>query len=135
MNAYMEDDMGVGEPMPEHVAPNLINGLKKHVEYRGFFITENGEYAALANCNMNFGTFAASPVLNIHDFIVLPGFRKIGIGHFLMQKIIEYATENDCNKITLEVRHDNIKAKNLYLKTGFSEGKPPYLFWEKNLNP
>jgi len=133
LNAYMEDEMGIGEPMPEHLAPSIIEGLKKHTGYRGFFVSINNEIVALANCNLSFGTFATLPLLNIHDFIVLPEFRKMGIGQFLMNKISDYATNEGCIKLTLEVRGDNTKAKNLYKKAGFSEGETPYLFWEKKL--
>ncbi|MBN2774180.1 MAG: GNAT family N-acetyltransferase [Prolixibacteraceae bacterium] len=133
LNAYMEDEMGVGEPMPGHLDRIVIEGLKKHTGYRGFFVTCKNEYVALANCNLNFGTFNAKPLLNIHDFVVLPEYRNLGIGKFLMEKITVFATDNGCSKLTLEVRNDNTKAKNLYRKSGFSEGDPPYLFWEKKL--
>ena len=133
LNAYMEDDMGIGEPMPEHLGPKILNGLKKHSGYRGFFVADSGKIVALANCNMNFGTFSAKPLLNIHDLIVLPEYRGKGIGRFMLQKLDEYALSNECSKITLEVRDDNMKAQSLYKKAGFSAGKPPYGFWEKSL--
>ena len=133
LNYYMEDEMGMGESMPAHLGPSIITGLKKHPRYRGFFVLMNGEYAALANCNLNYSTFAAQPLLNIHDIIVHPSFRGGGVGQFLLDGISEYAKREGCSKVTLEVREDNIKAKNLYKKAGFSEGPPRYFFWEKNL--
>ena len=42
-----------------------------------------------------------------------------GIGSLLMQKAILYATENDIELISLDVRHDNENAIKLYEKYGF----------------
>lgn len=133
LNAYMEDEMGMGESMPENLGSSIIQGLKKHSGYRGFFALHGSHYAGLVNCNMNYSTFAAKPLLNIHDVIVLPTFRKLGVGEFLLNRIAEYATQQGCSKITLEVREDNTKAKNLYRKVGFLAGEPPYGFWEKEI--
>ncbi len=135
LNAYMEDEMAVGEPMPGHLAPTLIERFKKHAGYRGFFALVDDQYIALANCIMNVDTKDQKPVLNIHDFIVLPEFREQGIGHFLINKISDYAASQECTRILLDVRGDNIKAKKLYTKAGFTKGMSPYRFWEKKLIP
>jgi ribosomal protein S18 acetylase RimI-like enzyme len=133
LNVYMEDEMAVGEPMPGHLAPTLIKRLKKHSGYRGFFALVEDQYVALANCILNVDTCDKKPVLNIHDFIVLPEFRERGIGLLLIDKISDYAASRECTKITLDVRGDNIKAQNLYKKAGFSKVDSPGLFWEKKL--
>jgi RimJ/RimL family protein N-acetyltransferase len=50
-----------------------------------------------------------------------------GIGAILVDSLIDWAKENRIvTKINLMVRHDNVRAINLYLKKGFSfEGKIP----------
>jgi ribosomal protein S18 acetylase RimI-like enzyme len=133
LNDYMLDDMGIGKQMPENLGPKIVEGLKKHSGYLGFFVCIGEDFTALANCNLVFSTWKAKPLINIHDFIVSPKFRKKGIGQFLMNSIIDYAKSNGYCKINLEVRHDNIKAQNLYLKTGFVECDPPNYFWENKL--
>lgn len=133
MNDYMNDEMGIGEPMPEHLGPKIIEGLRKHSGYVGFFVQIGDEFAALANCNLNFSTWKAKPLINIHDFTVSPNFRKQGVGLFLLDKIAEYAIEKGYCRINLEVRHDNFKAQNLYKKAGYKECQPPNYFWEKRL--
>jgi ribosomal protein S18 acetylase RimI-like enzyme len=133
LNDYMMDEMGIGEAMPEGLGPKIIGGLKKHSTYLGFFVCIENEFAALANCYVNYSTWQAKTLLNIHDFIVSPHFRKQGVGLFLLNKIGEYATENGFCRINLEVRHDNFKAQSLYKKAGFTECNPPNHFWEKRL--
>ena len=133
LNEYMLDDMGIGEPMPEDLGPKIIKGLKNHSAYFGFFVLIGNDFAALANCNLNYSTWKAKPLVNIHDFIVLPNFRKLGVGMFLLNEIAKYASEKGYCRINLEVRHDNYKAQNLYKKAGFIECSPANYFWEKKL--
>lgn len=133
LDAYMQDEMGNGAPMPKDLAPKILNGLKNYAGYLGFFALVEGEYAALANCNQNFSTFKAKPLINIHDFVVHPNFRGKGAGHFLLNSIAGYAKENGFCRVNLEVRYDNIKAQKLYQKVGYRECQPPMYFWEKTL--
>ena len=133
LNDYMEDEIGLGKPMSETLGPRIIGGLKKHPAFCGFFAFVDGEYAALAICNINFSTWQAMPLLNIHDFVVSPAFRGKGAGLFLLDKIEAFAVQEGFCRINLEVRHDNQKAQKLYRKSGFGECNPPNLFWEKRL--
>lgn len=133
LNDYMLDPMGNNAPMDEGLAPKIIAGLQTYSGYLGFFVLANDQYAGLANCNQNFSTFKAKPILNIHDFIVAPEFRNIGAGHFLMKGILNYASQNGFCRVNLEVREDNHAAKSLYKKMGFTECEPRMHFWEKNL--
>lgn len=133
LNEYMKDEMGMGEPMPGDLGPKIINGLKRHSAYIGFFVVLGDEFVALANCNLNYSTWKAKSLINIHDFVVHPDFRNLGIGLFLLEGIKRYAIENGYCKLNLEVRDDNVKAKALYKKMGFKPGKSPMLFWEMNL--
>ena len=131
LNDYMEDKMGMVKAMPEKLGPEIINGLRKHKAYLGFFVKVDGNYAALANCNLNYSTWQAKFLINIHDFVVSPSYRKQGIGHFLLSKVDAYAKQNDYCKLTLEVREDNIEARNLYAKIGFVPTKPRMSFIQK----
>ena len=133
LDAYMRDEMGNNSPMPEEMAPKIIEGLKNHSAYLGFFATAGGEFIALANCNKNFSTFKAKPIINIHDFFVHPDFRGKGAGKFLLNSIAKYGQENGFCRINLEVRNDNIKAQKLYENIGYRECEPPMFFWEKML--
>ena len=133
LNNYMEDEMGVSKSMPKELAPKIIVGLKSHSAYLGFFVCIDNEFVALANCNLNYSTWQAKPLINIHDFIVFSAYRKQGVGVFLLNEIEKYAREKGYCKLNLEVRYDNLKAQNLYKNAGFTECSPPNYFWEKKI--
>jgi ribosomal protein S18 acetylase RimI-like enzyme len=133
LNDYMNDPMGNNRQMPKMLGPQIISGLKKYTGYLGFFVKAGDQYAGLANCNINFSTFQAKPLINIHDFIVAPECRKIGAGLFLLNGIIDYAAQNGYCRVNLEVREDNLAAKSLYKKLGFSDCVPRMMFWERKL--
>jgi ribosomal protein S18 acetylase RimI-like enzyme len=133
LDDYMKDPMGNNRPMPDGLAPQIISGLKQHSGFLGFFVMAGDQFAGLANCNVNFSTFQAKPLINIHDFIVAPECRNIGAGHFLLRGIINYASQNGYCRVNLEVREDNQTAKSLYKKMGFSDCVPRMMFWERKL--
>jgi len=134
LNDYMNDPMGNNNPMPKGLGSQIISGLKQHSGFLGFFVLAGDQFAGLANCNINFSTFQAKPLINIHDFIVAPECRNIGAGHFLLRGIINYATQNGFCRVNLEVREDNLAAKSLYKKMGFSDCVPRMMFWERKLS-
>ncbi len=133
LDIYMLDEMGNGKPMGKDMAPRIIEGLKDHKGYLGFFVLAEGSFVALANCNKNFSSFKAMPVINIHDFVVHPNYRGKGVGKFLLDSIDVFAEQNGYCKINLEVREDNSIAQKLYLKMGYNQCSPNMYFWEKNL--
>lgn len=133
LNAYMEDEMGISKSMPEKLGAKIIEGLRQYNAYLGFFVCIENEYAALANCNVNYSTWQAGFLINIHDFIVRPSFRKQRVGEFLLNGIENYAKGKGYCKINLEVRNDNLKAQNLYKKVGYTDCQPPMFFWQKIL--
>lgn len=133
LNDYMNDPMGNNNPMPKGLAPQIISGLKQYSGFLGFFVMGGDQFAGLANCNINFSTFQAMPLINIHDFIVAPEFRNIGAGSFLLRGIINYASQNGYCRVNLEVREDNQIAKSLYKKMGFTDCVPRMMFWERKV--
>ncbi|MDM8160549.1 GNAT family N-acetyltransferase [Labilibaculum sp. K2S] len=134
MNAYMLDRMGCEKPLHADSFKELVCGLKNQANYLGVLVKSQGKYIALSNCFVNFSTFKMSPLINIHDLIVLPDYRGKGVGRFLIQSVKAIARKRDCCKITLEVRNDNKTAQNLYLSKGFKECNPPMYFWEATID-
>jgi len=131
LNAYMLDDMGLNAPLDENKGQKIVADLLIHPSYVGFFVKENDEFIALANCFVNYSTFSARQLINIHDFVVASEYRCKGAGYFLLSAIEKYGQENDFCRINLEVREDNVKARSLYYKYGFRECSPAMSFWEK----
>ncbi len=133
LDLYMQDPMGGQGKLADPLASEILSGLKELPNFVFFLAKRKGEYVGLANCFVNFSTFKAKRLLNIHDFSVSPHFRRNGIGEALMQKIVDYSRENSFARVTLEVRDDNTKAQNLYKKMGFFDCNPPMYFWQKEL--
>jgi len=133
LDLYMQDPMGDFGPMSESLAQQIIKGLKLQPNFLFFLAKYDGEIAGFANCFVTFSTFKAKQLVNIHDIAVDPLFRKKGIGKALMEAIVDYAREHDFCKVTLEVRHDNQTAQQLYQSIGFAECNSPMYFWEKVL--
>jgi ribosomal protein S18 acetylase RimI-like enzyme len=130
LDLYMQDPMAGQGKMSEKLAYNITEGLMNQPNYLFFLAKYEGIYVGLANCFINFSTFKAKQLVNIHDFSVSPDFRKKGIGKAMLEKIIEYCKEKGYCKVTLEVRNDNFQAQTLYKNIGFIECNPPMYFWE-----
>ncbi len=137
LDAYAQDPMGGGEPMAQDVKERLIPGLKAH---RAAFIflayrdnTNDPQPVGIANCFMGFSTFAAKPLINIHDLAVVPTARRTGVGRKLLDAVTAKAKSLDCCAITLEVRDDNPAAQKLYAAYGFHDNNTPHRFWKLKL--
>ena len=79
----------------------------------------------LAVCFLGLSTFEARPLLNLHDLVVHPEYRGMGIGRGLLSEVEALALRLACCRVTLEVRQDNRGAMHLYSSFGFSPPQPP----------
>ncbi|MDN3646843.1 GNAT family N-acetyltransferase [Pontixanthobacter aestiaquae] len=138
LDVYARDPMGGGAPLSDYTRKNLVSGL---VQTPGAFsvLAFHGEApAGLANCFTSFSTFAAKPLVNIHDVVVDARMRGQGIGKRLFKKIEMVAVEKHACKVTLEVLSGNETAKGLYAALGYGDyeldpSKGHALFWQKAL--
>lgn len=138
LNAYACDPMGGNAPMAAEVQERLIPGLKAHPTSQVYLAKSENEFIGIAVCFTGFSTFAAKPLINIHDLAVLPAHRGKGVGRQLLRAVEETARSTDCCKLTLEVRKDNPGAAGLYHSEGYggattNDGTIQYLFLEKRL--
>jgi GNAT superfamily N-acetyltransferase len=121
LNAYSMDPMGDGSPLSETARQNLIPGLRAHPTTMIFLAYHGGEPAGLAICFLGFSTFAARPLLNIHDYCVLPSHRGTGLGRLLLAAVEARVRALGCCRLTLEVQENNHRAKRVYAAAGFSQ--------------
>ncbi len=119
LSAYAEDPMGGGLPLSDFCRANLIPGLVKQPQCFVFLAFENAEAVGMAICFEGFSTFAAKPLLNIHDLVVMKACRGKGIGQALLAKVAETAKSRGCCKVTLEVLSGNQVAMRSYERFGF----------------
>jgi ribosomal protein S18 acetylase RimI-like enzyme len=135
MDSYAADPME-GEPLTDSVRRDLIPELRKHPAFYAFLAYADGRAIGFSLCFLGFSSFAARPLLNVHDIGVLPEYRGRGVGLRILQAIEAKARALGCCKLTLEVREDNDRARGLYRKFGFDESvagaeRAPMEFWSK----
>ena len=119
VDAYSRDAMGEAKPLDPDVRARLIPGLQKHPTTLIFLAFEGDRPVGTAVCFIGFSTFAAKPLINIHDFVVLPASRGKGVGRRLLDAVEGKARGLGCCKLTLEVMDNNHQALRMYHAAGF----------------
>lgn len=138
LDAYARDPMGGGEALPAGTLDALVPALANLPTAFSMLAYIDGVAIGLANCFFGFSTFAAKPLVNIHDMVVIPGHRGHGIARAFFTEIEEIATDAGACKITLEVLSGNERAKSIYKSLGYGDyaldpEKGVALFWQKRL--
>ncbi len=139
LDHYARDPMGGGQPLPEAVRTALVPGLRQQPGYLGFLAVRAGAPVGLVNAFLGFSTFAARPLLNLHDIVVHASARRQGIGRQLLARVEATALARGCCKLTLEVLAANRAARGAYAAFGFASytldpGTGVALFLEKKLD-
>ena len=144
LDHYARDPMGGGGGLSGYAHLHLVDRLRAHPGFVGFIAWKSepgGEdevAVGLINCFEGFSTFAARPLLNVHDIVVHAGHRAGGVGQALLQAAETAARARGCCKLTLEVLSNNQRALASYARFGLQ----PYqlepaagqaLFLEKKL--
>ena len=123
LDAYSADPLGDGHPLSAEARANLIAGLRAHPTTLVFVAFHAGVAVGVATCFRGFSTFAAKPLINVHDFYVVPALRGRGVAGALMAAVERKARETGCCKLTLEVLENNVPARRLYERCGFSQAQ------------
>jgi ribosomal protein S18 acetylase RimI-like enzyme len=127
LDHYARDPMGGGNGLSAYAREHLVERLGAVPGFVGFIAWEaggKGERAVgLINCFEGFSTFAARPLLNVHDIVVKSGHRASGVGQALLAAAEVAARARGCCKLTLEVLSNNQRALSSYARFGFR----PYL--------
>ena len=120
LDAYAMDFMGNGKALSKEVRRELIPGLQRHPTTIIFLAFQNMHAVGIATCFGGFSTFAARPLINIHDFYVIPELRGQKIGQMILSAVEQKARDTGCCKVTLEVQQNNHRAQRIYEAAGFS---------------
>jgi ribosomal protein S18 acetylase RimI-like enzyme len=119
LDHYARDPMGGGAPLSATAMARLPAALRARSDYVGFLALAGSTPVGLINCFEGFSTFAARPLLNVHDIVVHRDWRGQGISHRLLAAAETLARERDCCKLTLEVLSGNTVAQAAYRRFGF----------------
>ena len=121
LDSYARDPIGLGRPLSEDVRQRLIPELRKRPNSMILLAFDGAEAVGVANCFFGFSSFAARPLLNVHDLAVIPERRGQGIGRLLLEAAEARARDADCCRLTLEVLKKNERARTLYRSFGFQD--------------
>jgi len=137
LDHYAQDPMGGGHALSDEVRATLVERLRTVPNFLAYLAYPAGEGGAsavdsgigsgdegravgLINCFWGFSTFAARPLLNIHDIIVDAGWRGRGVGRQLLAAAEAAARARGSCKLTLEVLEGNATARAAYARCGFA---------------
>lgn len=120
LDAYARDLMGGGEPLTDSVKERLPRDLAAFPTSLVLLARIDGVAAGVAVAFLGYSTFAAAPLLNLHDFVVDPAFRGRGVARALLERLADEARSRGCCKMTLEVLENNHRARGIYARAGFS---------------
>lgn len=139
LDEYARDTMGGGEPLHEDARTRLVPALRQVPGAFSVIARADGRAVGLANCFMGFSTFAARPLVNIHDMIVTAAQRGRRIGRAMFAVIEAVARDRNADKVTLEVLEGNAPARALYASLGYGAYAldPDHgaaMFWQKRLD-
>jgi ribosomal protein S18 acetylase RimI-like enzyme len=139
VNAYASDPKVGGVSLPEDVLQSLGEKLASHPTAVAWLAWEADCPVAVLVGFFGFSTFAARPLLNLHDLAVVASHRGQGIGSLLLEAAEAHARAQGCCGMTLEARGDNYAAQRLYRRYGFEgadrvEPETCFGFWKKRLD-
>jgi ribosomal protein S18 acetylase RimI-like enzyme len=139
LDVYARDVAGGGVALDPSKQVAVLAGLAATPGAFSLLAYVDSEAVGLANCFTGFSTFAARPLVNIHDLSVSAEWRGRGIGRALLNAVEARAREIGAAKVTLEVLSGNEPAKALYRAVGFGDyvldpEKGHALFWQKALH-
>lgn len=144
LDHYAQDPMGGGHALSDEARATLVERLRAVPNFLAYLAYAAGEAheaaesndscdscdshdshdeggaVGLINCFWGFSTFAARPLLNIHDIIVDAGWRGRGVGRQLLAATEAAARARGSCKLTLEVLEGNATARAAYARCGFA---------------
>jgi len=120
LDHYACDPMGGGTGLSDYAKANLVRQLKDLPTFHGALAWRGEKAVGLINCFAGFSTFAAKPLLNIHDIVVHADARRQGIGQALLQWAEQRARQLGCCKLTLEILSGNTRAMASYARAGYA---------------
>lgn len=117
--AYARDEQALGRDLDSSVIDALPEALRSHPATLAFIAWADCGAVGQATCLLSLSTFAAKPIINIHDLNVIPGFRGRGVAKALLDAVTEEAQARGCCRVTLEVSATNARARHIYAEAGF----------------
>lgn len=107
------------EPNPEKQYDGLSQ-IISHPEIGEILVLKcDGEIIGMVSLLYSISTVLGGKVAILEDMVIVPSFRKMGLGSELLKKAIDFARERNCLRITLLTDFDNETAIHFYEKFQF----------------
>lgn len=120
LDVYARDAAGGGKPLSDYARTHLVAGLRARPQAFSVIAWKGSQAVGLVNCFEGFSTFAARPLVNVHDVVVRPECRGEGVAQAMLVEVERVARERAACKLTLEVLQGNTGAIRLYEGAGFA---------------
>ena len=120
LDAYARDPAGGGTPLSAYAREHLVRALAARGDAFSVLAYDGDAPVGLVNAFEGFSTFAARPLVNVHDVVVLASHRGRRIGERLLEEVERIARARGACKLTLEVLSGNAAARRLYTRVGFA---------------
>jgi GNAT superfamily N-acetyltransferase len=138
LDGYARDPMGGGKPLGADVLARLVGGLAATPTAFTLLAFVDDKAVGMANALVGYSTFAARPLVNLHDLVVEASARGKGVGTALLSALEAEARAIGACKLTLEVLSGNVAAQSVYRAFGFEgyaldQATGSALFWQKPL--
>ena len=121
IDMYASGETARGTPLPDAVKVAMVPGLRAQPGALVFLAWADATPVGVEVCFFAYSTFAAKPLLNVHDLAVAKEHRGQGISVMLLNAAEDVARERGCCKLTLEVLEKNERARGVYRKFGFAD--------------
>ncbi len=120
LDQYARDPAGGSEPLSAFARDRLAAELAARPTAFSVLAFDAELPIGLINCIEGFSTFACKPLINVHDVVVISGYRGRGVGRLMLERVKAVAHRRGACKLTLEVLDGNRSAISLYEKFGFA---------------
>ena len=120
LDAYAQDPMGGGQALSQFAKASLVPALAARPQAFSVLAFDGTKAVGLVNCIEGFSTFACQPLVNVHDVVVLAGYRGQRIAGKMLALAEAVARQRGACKLTLEVLQGNAGAIRLYERVGFA---------------
>jgi ribosomal protein S18 acetylase RimI-like enzyme len=120
LDAYALDPAGGGHALSAYAKANLVAGMAQRPQFFSILAFDDDLPVGLVNCIEGFSTFAARPLVNVHDVAVQASHRGQRIAEQMLLLAEQIAAQRGACKMTMEVLSANHGALRLYARLGFA---------------
>ncbi len=104
LSLYAQEPTGGSEPLTAEVQQTLVDRLAATPHGFVLLAEQEARIVGLVTCFQVFSTFAARPLVNLHDVVVHPSVRGQGVGWLLLEAVEAEARRRGCCGLTLEMK-------------------------------